>query len=84
MIELNLRYMKPVDYTPAAAEKLEEIEKIVADAKVNLYKECPYDLESDLFQLKRVLREVTEIVNKTADYYEVASEGRPKKEDILQ
>lgn len=84
MIELNIRDRKPVDYTPAVAEKLEEIEKIVADAKSNLYKECPYDLESDLFQLKRVLREVTEMVNKVADYYEVASECRPKKEDILK
>lgn len=83
MIELNLRYMQPVDYTPAVAKKLEEIKEIIDNANVNLYKECPYDLESNLYQLKRILRETTEMVNKAADYYEVASEGLPKKEDIL-
>lgn len=83
MIELNLRERRPVDYTPAVAEKIEEMQTILTAAKNKLAKECPYDLESLLYQLKWPLREATEMVNKAADYYEVASELKPKKEDII-
>jgi len=83
MITINIQGEKPVDYTQAVLFKLEEISTLLSYAKEDVEKECPYDVEHELFHIKRSLREACEMVNKVADYYEVASEPRPKKEDIV-
>ena len=83
MIEINIRDQKPIDYTPVVLSKLEEMQTYIERAKKAAQKECPYDLEHILYQMKYTLREATEIVNKVSDYYEVASIPPPKKENVI-